>query len=36
MKDLDYGKDYEMYTDDDLLPEKLRGRKYYNGREKSY
>lgn len=28
MKDLDYGKDYEMYTDEDLLPEKLEGRKY--------
>ncbi len=29
MKDLDYGKDYEMYTDADLLPEKLKGKKYY-------
>jgi len=29
MKDLDYGKDYEPYTDEDLLPEELRGRKYY-------
>ncbi len=28
MKDLDYGKDYEKYTKDDLLPEKLSGKKY--------
>jgi putative ATPase len=29
MKDLGYGKGYEMYpAEDDLLPEKLRGRKY--------
>ena len=29
MKDLGYGKDYEMYpNDNDLLPEKLKGRKY--------
>ncbi len=29
MKDLGYGKGYEMYPeDDDLLPEKLRGKKY--------
>ncbi|MBI5669645.1 MAG: replication-associated recombination protein A [Chloroflexi bacterium] len=29
MKELGYGKGYEKYTDEDLLPEKLRGRKYY-------
>jgi putative ATPase len=29
MKELGYGKGYEKYTDDDLLPEKLKGRKYY-------
>lgn len=29
MKDLGYGKGYEAYTKADLLPEKLRGRKYY-------
>lgn len=29
MKELGYGKGYEMYTTDDLLPEKLKGRKYY-------
>ncbi len=31
MKDLDYGKDYEMYPEEDksLLPEKLKGKKYY-------
>jgi len=28
MKDLNYGKDYEKYTKDDLLPIKLRGKKY--------
>ena len=28
MKDLGYGKGYEKYTKDDLLPEKLKGRKY--------
>lgn len=29
MKNLDYGKGYEIYTKDDLLPEKLKGKKYY-------
>lgn len=29
MKDLDYGKGYEKYTKIDLLPEKLKGKKYY-------
>lgn len=29
MKNLGYGKGYEMYTDQDLLPEKLKGKKYY-------
>ena len=29
MKDIGYGKGYEMYTKEDLLPEKLRGKKYY-------
>jgi putative ATPase len=28
MKKLDYGKDYEKYTKEDLLPSKLKGRKY--------
>lgn len=28
MKDLDYGKDYEMYSKDSLLPDKLKGKKY--------
>ncbi|HEY1037031.1 MAG TPA: replication-associated recombination protein A [Candidatus Paceibacterota bacterium] len=28
MKELDYGKGYEKYTKDDLLPEKLKGKKY--------
>lgn len=29
MKDLSYGKGYQKYTDEDLLPEKLKGKKYY-------
>ncbi|MDI9638375.1 replication-associated recombination protein A [Geitlerinema splendidum] len=29
MKDLDYGKDYQMYGDDDLLPEALKQKKYF-------
>ncbi|MDB5187542.1 MAG: rarA [Candidatus Kaiserbacteria bacterium] len=29
MKDIGYGKDYEKYTNEDLLPEKLRGTKYW-------
>lgn len=29
MKNLGYGKDYEMYTNADLLPEKLKGKKYF-------
>ena len=28
MKELGYGKEYEKYTDKDLLPDKLKGRKY--------
>ncbi len=40
MKDLGYHKDYEKYTKEDLLPEKLQGRKYWkdnslsNGKDK--
>jgi putative ATPase len=29
MKELKYGEGYEVYTDEDLLPEKLKGKKYY-------
>jgi len=29
MKNLGYGKDYEAYTDESLLPEKIKDRKYY-------
>lgn len=29
MSDLGYGKGYEKYTSEDLLPEKLKGKKYY-------
>ncbi len=28
MKDLEYGKDYELYTKENLLPEKLKSKKY--------
>jgi len=30
MKNLGYGKNYEAYTKESLLPEKLKGKKYYN------
>ncbi len=30
MKDLGYGKNYKKYTTEDLLPEKLRGKKYFS------
>ena len=30
MKDLGYGKGYEKYTKDSLLPDKLKNKKYYN------
>lgn len=33
MKDLDYGAGYEMYTDEDLLPDKLKGKKYLDKSE---
>jgi hypothetical protein len=29
MKDLDYGKGYEMYDDVSYMPEKLKGKKYF-------
>jgi putative ATPase len=29
MKDLGYHEGYEKYTEKDLLPEKIKGRKYY-------
>jgi putative ATPase len=29
MKDLDYGKGYERYTKEDLLPEELKGNEYF-------
>jgi len=29
MKKLDYGKGYQMYTDKNLLPKKLKNKKYY-------
>lgn len=32
MKDVGYGKEYEMYTTEDLLPEKLKGKKYFKSK----
>jgi hypothetical protein len=29
MKNLGYGDGYQMYGDEDLLPEKLKGKKYF-------
>jgi hypothetical protein len=29
MKDLHYGEGYEKYTNEDLLPDKLKGKKYF-------
>lgn len=34
MKDLGYGEGYEKYTTDDLLPEKLKGTRYWREEEK--
>jgi putative ATPase len=33
MKALGYGAGYEKYTKESLLPEKLKGRKYYEPRD---
>jgi hypothetical protein len=33
MKELDYGKGYERYTKEDLLPEELKGERYWNPEE---
>jgi putative ATPase len=33
MEDLGYGKGYEKYTKESLLPDKLRGKCYYNKRK---
>lgn len=33
MKDLNYGKDYEFYTKNNLLPDKLKGKKYLKKQE---
>ena len=30
MKEIGYGKGYDMYTKEDLLPEKLKGKRYYH------
>jgi len=34
MKDLGYGKDYDKYTKESLLPEKLKNKKYFRGKKK--
>jgi putative ATPase len=34
MKKLGYGKDYEMYTKEDLLPDKIKNKKYYSNNHK--
>jgi len=34
MEDIGYGKGYEKYTKEDLLPDKLKGKKYYYGGKK--
>ena len=33
MENLGYGKGYERYTDKNLLPEKLKEKKYYKGKK---
>jgi putative ATPase len=35
MKDLGYGNGYEPYSDESLLPEKLKNKRYYRGKPKS-
>lgn len=32
MKNLEYGKGYEMYTNESLLPDKLKGKRYYTAK----
>jgi len=32
MKDLNYGKGYQAYTEKNMLPDKLKGKKYYKGK----
>jgi putative ATPase len=34
MKELEYGKGYQMYTSDDFLPDKLKGKRYHTPYEK--
>jgi len=35
MKEIGYGKGYEKYTTVDLLPEKLKGKKYFKSLSKN-
>jgi len=30
MKDFKYGENYELYSKEDFLPKKLKGKKYFN------
>jgi putative ATPase len=32
MKELNYGKGYQAYTEKDMLPDKLKGKRYYKGK----
>ena len=34
MKEVGYGKDYQQYSKEDLLPEKLKGKKYFMHKQK--
>lgn len=34
-KEMGYGEGYDKYTTDDLLPEKLKGKRYYNSKNSS-
>lgn len=34
MKEMGYGRSYDPYTDDDLLPDKLKGKRYYYSKGK--
>jgi replication-associated recombination protein RarA len=36
MKDMGYGQGYEKYTLDDLLPDELRGKKYFTLKSKKW
>ena len=33
MKEIGYGKNYQMYSEESLLPEKIKGKKYYKNKD---